>query len=260
MSTRLLYSHIIKNINYKKYFKPIIFEENKLNLVNPLCKQLTLNKIKNYNNMIKYDLSEYYMYTVNNINIFKISLDIKDLQSNNNYIEELHFGSYKEHGFDVDKKKLLSSNIILNKESINYNDIDINFVNKIKYIGFIEKLHSDINYYNMIKNFNLLHSNIILNKNIVYKKNFYKICNELNKIEDNKINELVNDLILLETTMDDNMEIYFNSSNDTIIKTATNIMNNYENNIIKIQIDILIKILQFNKTQHYSFIPVICCV
>ena len=224
MSLKILYSPIFNSMNYTKYFKPMIYEQYK----SP-DKQLTFNAKVDYN-IMKYEISEYYMYNYNNINIFKIIFNIK--YNDINIIEKNTIGSYNN------KNILLSNHILCDNKNINYNNINKNILDILHYIKFLEKINLDINCNNMLKNSNLLSDNLLIYNNILYKSYLYKICNELNKLNDNEINNLINDIKSYEHIN----PIYIRY---VIIQKAININNNNNNKLIKLQIDILINILKY---------------
>ena len=178
-------------------------------------------------------MSEYYINTVNNFNIYKIILNINHPSSFNNYSEEIHYSS------NMNKLTLLDNNILLNNKTIKYNDVDNMFIHIIDYIGSINKMYDDIIYNKMMKDLNLLNDNIIILKNIEYEACFYKICNELTKNHNSiEVLDLVNDLIN-----------YFilpkKTNNELLINKVIEIMKNSNNILTKKELDILIKILQF---------------
>ena len=224
MSLKILYSPIFNSMNYTKYFKPMIYEQYK-----STNKQLTFNAKVDYN-IMKYEISEYYMYNHNNINIFKIFFNIEYYDIN--IIEKNIIGSYNN------KNILLSNHILCDNKNINYYNINKNILDILHYIKFLEKINLDINCNNMLKNSNLLSDNLLIYNNILYKSYLYKICNELNKLNDNEINNLINDIKSYEHIN----PIYIRY---VIIQKAININNNNNNKLIKLQIDILINILKY---------------
>ena len=232
MSLKILYSPIFNSMNYTKYFKPQIYEQYKSinkSINKPINKQLTFNAKVDYT-IMKYEISEYYMYNYNNINIFKIIFNIK--YNDINIIEKNTIGSYNN------KNILLSNHILCDNKNINYNNINKNILDTLNYIKFLEKINLDINCNNMLKNSNLLSDNLLIYNNILYKSYLYKICNELNKLNDNEINDLLYDIKSYEHIN----PIYIRY---VIIQKAININNNNNNKLIKLQINILINILKY---------------
>ena len=124
MSLKILYSPIFNSMNYTKYFKPMIYEQYK-----STNKQLTFNAKVDYN-IMKYEISEYYMYNHNNINIFKIFFNIEYYDIN--IIEKNIIGSYNN------KNILLSNHILCDNKNINYNNINTNILDTLHYIKYLE--------------------------------------------------------------------------------------------------------------------------
>jgi len=259
MTLKILTSHIIKdlyNYNLVKYFKPIDLTINNMRCKNTqpnnymylnefkynlLKRQLTYSKSRQYNN-INYKFDEYYICNVNNINIFKILCKVEDTNSKNKYNEEIYYTNNNNNNNNnkLNNIIILYKTLLLNNKNIEYNEVDINLINKLDYIQFINKEYSDILYYNKLAAAKLLHISSINNIIEYYSTVMIKICNELTKNNNEYISTLADDIIisLSNTKL---LDLY------KLKDRLNELISTIDDTFVKKQLYILIKILEFIK-------------